>query len=224
VTYNSIPAGTPNWDVPVNQAFIDQDSRITTNEASIMNTNNRVTALENRQAPGPAGQGFIAWSSDPAFVAGGSGAVFGTVYMQKIVLQNSQSIANIVMFVNTAPTTLTAGQNFAAIFDSAGNRIAITADQSTAWATTGLKTMPLSGGPQVLPAGTYYVAHVGNGTGTLGFWRTTNAVINGDAINVNLTASNYRASVGATAQTSMPATITMASRTVNPLIFWYALS
>ena len=34
MTYTPIPQGTPNWDVPVNAAFTDQDSRITTLESN----------------------------------------------------------------------------------------------------------------------------------------------------------------------------------------------
>ena len=36
MTYTTIPAGTPDWDVPVNAAFTDQDGRITTNAAAIV--------------------------------------------------------------------------------------------------------------------------------------------------------------------------------------------
>jgi hypothetical protein len=44
MTYVPIPAGTPDWDVPVNAAFVDQDGRITANAAAIVTAQGTASA------------------------------------------------------------------------------------------------------------------------------------------------------------------------------------
>lgn len=44
MTYTPIPAGTPNWDVPLNAALTDQDTRITTNTGDISTANGNISA------------------------------------------------------------------------------------------------------------------------------------------------------------------------------------
>lgn len=48
MTYTPIPAGTDNWDVPLNAALTDQDGRITTNANDIAVTNADVGNLEGQ--------------------------------------------------------------------------------------------------------------------------------------------------------------------------------
>lgn len=224
MTYTPIPAGTLNWDVLVNAAFTAQDVSITGNTSDIAQLSTRTAALEAGQGPLPSEQGFAGWTFDPSTMGGGSGTAFGVVYTAKIILRTSAVITNVCFYVNSLATTLTAGQNFAGLYDSTGTRLGVTADQSTNWTSIGFKAMPLSGGPILLSPGTYYTSFVSNGTGTFGVGRASNASSAGDGANFGLTASSYRFAFGPTAQTSLPTSIALGSRTVSPLIFWYGLS
>ena len=46
MTFVPIEAGTENWDVPVNAAFSDQDTRITQNAADIVTNTNAISGLD----------------------------------------------------------------------------------------------------------------------------------------------------------------------------------
>lgn len=96
------------------------------------------------------------------------------------------SVASIVMAVTTAGATLTSGQNFAAIYNSSKALLGQTGDQSTAWTSTGVKSMSISGGPVIVPAGFYYVVVWSNGTTKPTFARGSNLnVTNGTLSNAN---------------------------------------
>ncbi len=46
MAYTPIPQGTPDWDVPVNAAFVDQDGRITSNTSNIATASSEIDALQ----------------------------------------------------------------------------------------------------------------------------------------------------------------------------------
>lgn len=50
MTYTPIPRGTQDWDVPVNNAFTDQDIRITQNTADILTDSTNINALQSAVA------------------------------------------------------------------------------------------------------------------------------------------------------------------------------
>lgn len=167
--------------------------------------------------------GLLSWNYDPAMCgAGSTGTTAGTVYLMKIKIVNrSTVVTNVLMSVTAAGATLTAGQNFAGLYNSSGTLLSATADQTTAWGTTGLKTMALSA-PQTLAVGNYYVAVVANGTTPPSFMR--GADISSSGVNAGLTASTGRFVTGPTAQTTLPASITMGSNSTVQTARWVALS
>lgn len=112
----------------------------------------------------PAASGFAAWSEDPAMCyIGAAGFTAGVLVLRAVLIPQPTAIANVAVNVNTAGAGLTAGQNFAGLWQG-GTMKAVTADQSTAWQSTGLKVMPLAGGPVVVAAGLAYVGAWVNGT------------------------------------------------------------
>lgn len=116
--------------------------------------------------PEPGQAGMLGWTYDPATAVGSSAAVptSGTLYGARLWLPVAASVTNIIMQVGAIGATLTTGQSFAALYNAAGTLIGVTADQSTAWTTTGSKTMPLVGGPFSLAAGYYDVCFWSVGT------------------------------------------------------------
>ncbi|MEV5607022.1 hypothetical protein [Streptomyces sp. NPDC052225] len=172
----------------------------------------------------PSDQGLLAWTFDPCNTIDVSVLAPGTVYMAALRVRERTTLSNIHLYLSTAGAGLTAGQCFAGIYNTAGTRIAVTADQATAWASSGAKTMALTAPVEVYP-GTYYVAVVCNGTTGITVSRGSG---NAGQVNMGLTAANARYTSGGTgwtAQTSLPASGTLANRTASSIIaFWAALS
>jgi hypothetical protein len=138
---------------------------------------------------GPSDHGFKTWTMDIGVIGGNAVPTSGTLNLARVHLPTAQSITNVLLYVFTNGTGLTANQCYAALYTSAGAKVDITADQSTPWASTGLKTMALAGGAYSAAAGDYYVAWWSNtGTSNPAFLR------GGTAANVNagLSAPNFR--------------------------------
>jgi hypothetical protein len=170
----------------------------------------------------PADAGFLAWTYDPG--AGATGTftmVSGTVYLYRINVRASLTCTNVLVIIGTAGSGLTSNQNFAGLYRSDGTRVGITADQTTPWATAGLQTMALAGGPFALTAGFYWVAMMSVGTtppivlSASGTFRASNA---GTAVSVARYATN------GTGQTALPASITPGSNSLLSPAVWAALS
>jgi hypothetical protein len=154
----------------------------------------------------PADVGLLAASIDPATTTTNSGALPNSqMVVIKLRTDIAISVANIVCFVQTAGATLTAGQSFAALYDSSKTLVGQTADQSTAWTTTGLKNMALAGGPFSIPAGYFYVAFVSTGTTRPTLRRSAGgtSIVNG----VLSTANSRFANADTGITTTLPSTL-----------------
>lgn len=232
MTYTPIPAGTADWDVPLNAALTSQDGRITTaegnistNSASIASQGSRLTTVEgtangdlqNVQAAeaGYRAVNFMPEHMDP----GGQAPTTGVIYLNKVVLHQTTSITNLNIWVSTLGSALTGGQNFMGIYDSSGNRVAVTADQSTVWNTAGWKSVPVVGGPFNLSAGFYWIAILANGVTGLTFGRSRSNNLSSALVNGFLSANVGRWVTNGTG-TSLPATITPGSNALSQLTWW----
>lgn len=170
----------------------------------------------------PADQNLVSWTYDPSCIRGtGVASVSGTVYLMKVKIVNrSTVVTNVIIGVEGAGVTLTAGQNFVGLYDSTGARLAVSADQASSWTSTGMKTIALTA-PVTLNVGSYYVAFVSNGA-------TPPTLATGAGNNVNisvgLSSGALRYIIGPTAQTSLPASITLTSFTGSTASRFAALS
>ena len=167
---------------------------------------------------------YLTWSCDPAYAdkATSAAATLGAIHLTKVKIVNRATVVtNVVAAIANTVAGLTSSQNLAGIYDSSGNRLAQTADQTTAWGSAGLKTMALTA-PVTLAVGTYYIALLTNGSNTVqftaiggGFAGTTSA---------GLTTGTARSLVTGTGNTSLPTTITLGSQTTNGYTRFVALS
>jgi hypothetical protein len=168
----------------------------------------------------PEDHGLINWSFDPALAVNSSTplATAGTVYVNKLWVPRSVSVTNIVTFLTTGGSVLTAGQCFVALYQG-GTLKGVSADQAAAWATNGLKTAAIVGGPVALDQGAAYVAMWFNGT-------TGPAPLRGNsasAVNLNLAATASRFGTADTGRTTTaPSPLGTISAAVNA--YWVALS
>lgn len=206
MTFTPIPAGTRLWDVPLNAALQDLQDQI---EAPALFT--------------PADHNLLTWTMDPAIPVGGTILTAGVLYLARIKLPEDSTVTNLIACVTTGGSTLTAGQNFGALYTSTGTLVAITADQSVSWTGAGAKTMALAGGPYALTAGTYYAALLANGTTPPTFLRGHGTSTS--TLNIGLTAATgARALTSGTGQTTPPASVTLASASLDFKAWWLALS
>jgi hypothetical protein len=156
----------------------------------------------------PPDHGLISWSSDPTLQNTSTVLTAGTVYLTKVYVRNRVTVSNLYWWVASAAVTATAGQNEVGLYDSAGTRVvAANVDGSTT--STGLKTTAVT--PTVLTPGWYWVAAVFNAATLPGLLRGNGGAGITTAANIGLTASTLRYATNATAQTTLPATITPAS-------------
>ena len=166
--------------------------------------------------------GLLTWTQDPATLNGGYTLATGQIYLSKVkITSRSTVVSNILYGVTTAGTALTAGQCFVGLYDSSGNRLAVSADQSGVMNTTGPKTAALTVA-QTLAVGSYYVAFLAVGTGTLPSVAGGGGV--SSTINAGLTVGTSRFLNTATGNTSLPATITLSSQSQNTASRWAALT
>lgn len=171
---------------------------------------------------GPQMQGFLAWNYDcEECTATGAGAnVSGTIYLHKIYLAQGQTVNNLAVGVQTAGSTLTAGQNFIGLYNSSGTRVAQSADQSGVWNSTGFKNIAMTAGYSVTTAGFHYIAILAVGTTPPAFYQNANAP--SALFNGNTVAGTFRHCTDGTGQTSLPASITLGSTVSSAVNSWAA--
>lgn len=90
--------------------------------------------------------------------------VGGTVYYVGVGLLAGDVITGISLSLTNAGVAMTLSK--AGIYSPSGSRVALSADQGTAWESAGMKTAPLTASYTVPSNGHYYLAIVGAG-GTL---------------------------------------------------------
>lgn len=172
----------------------------------------------------PADSGLLAAPFDPAACGStGSAPTGGVVYVIAVPLRSATTITNIHAVIGVAGSGLTSGQCFFGLYNASGTRLAVTADQATPWATAGNIKAALTA-PYVASAGTYYVAILANGTTRPQFAVGSTLGATFTPGNVNLTAATARFGRGPGSQTSLPASITMSSLTLDANNYWVGIS
>lgn len=171
--------------------------------------------------PSPVDDGLLGWAYDPVSAAATISAITGQIVRTRVKVPVGGLCRNILCEIKAAGVGLTAGQNLAAVYDSSGNQMGITADQSTAWATTGQKIMPLVT-PVQLPPGTYFVCLLSVFATTAPGWSRSGAV---STANYG-TAAQLRFAIQANSgQTTLPPTINLASAGVSGQVMtWVGLN
>ena len=178
------------------------------------------TLANAAQIAGPGRQSLLGWNYDSEAAAGTFLHVSGTLYMHKIYIPAAATISNILIGVTTGGSTLTAGQNLVGLYNAAGSRVAVSTDQSAAWATSGAKSCALTAA-YAAAVGVYWVGVLSVGTTPI-----TAAVSNGfrAAYEAGVSGATLRHGANATGQTSMPASVTLASNGSTSASTWVGLN
>lgn len=181
-----------------------------------------ITPTASGPNPNPSDQNLKAWSYDPGLQTSSTTLTSGLVYLIRMPLAQPQWITNILIEVMAAGTGLTSGQNFVGLYSSGGTLIATSADQTSAWGSTGLKSAALTGAPYYEQGGFVYAAVLSTGTTPITVGRAT---VQGSAtVNAGLTAAASRYATGPSGQTSLPGAITMSTLTPIATAIWVGAS
>lgn len=170
----------------------------------------------------PSDAGFLSWNYSPQHISTVTSAVIsGTVKMMRLPrFTQPKTVTSVWGCLVAAAVTPTAGQCFAALVNMAGTRVGVSADISGQLSASGgtLVGWALTT-PVVCPVGDYYVALLQNAAtpATLG---TSSGQGYTDALNAGLPAATAFHTDGPSAQTSIPASITMASRARSTQPIW----
>jgi hypothetical protein len=177
-------------------------------------------------APTPADNGLIAWTYDPsaAINVSASALATGVLTLARVRLDRPATIGSVLLTVTTGGVGLTAGQSLVGLYNAAGALLGLSADQSAAWATTGNKTVPIvavSGQSLAnLPAGTYFVALLSNGTTPPALARSTSQA----TVNAGLAAGNYRHATIGSALTAPPAALVLSGMAASSTAAWIGVA
>jgi hypothetical protein len=165
-----------------------------------------------------ADHGFLAWSYDPGVSSGTTATAAGVLTLARVRVPKATTVSAIWLSVSTAGATL--ANSFVGLYDAAGTRLGVSADQSTALQTTGLKNIALTA-PVAVTAGYHYVAILTNGTTQPSLLR--GATSGFGVVNAGLSAPNLRFATSGTGLTALPSTITMSATTGAQAATWVAL-
>jgi hypothetical protein len=169
----------------------------------------------------PADYGLLAWAGDPGYLAGAAAEPqpSGVLRLVKIKVPKAITVTNVVLSMKSS-ATLTAGQNFVALFNMAGSRLGVSTDMTATFsALTGKTTCPLMA-PVVIPSGFIYAAFLLNGTVMPNMPRYGQT---GDHPSMGIATPRF-GTFGASL-TSVPASITIGSIVTNSVYCnWAALS
>lgn len=204
----------PLYPAQFNGASIAGNASITGNETIGGSLSVTGTALGTAR---PSSVGLLAWSFDPASVVGGNTMVAGRLYLSAMYVSRSTSVTTIQFAVATAATSVTAGANWAGLFDGTGNLLASVALDGDL-TTTGTKTKTITSTP-VTP-GMYWVGFLSNASsGSVGLAAgEANSNIR-NVVNGLASAASYRFAYQGTGLTTLSSITPGNNTTADTLTF-----
>lgn len=173
---------------------------------------------KDRNQVGVTAAGLIVENGPRQLFTGTQIMTDGVAYFMKIGLRAGDVVTNIVIGITTAGTATTLSK--AGLYTKAGVQLAASADQGSAWNSTGIKSVAM-GTPYTVPADDgYYVCVVSKATTTLAtLLRGANNSLATAAVGTGM------AEIGTqTAQTDLPSPATITFGSGSPQGFWVGIS
>lgn len=146
-------------------------------------------------------EGLITQNFDRSASANSTALVSGTIIFGLVGLFAGDVVTNVVIGVDGAGSGLTLSK--CALYSKTGTRLAVSADQGTAWQSTGIMVTPMGTPFPVVTTDVYYAAVLAIGTPP-SLSRSANSVSSGTQIGTGL-----RSVAALGAQSDMPASATV---------------
>lgn len=140
------------------------------------------------------GQGLKGQNFDRVVSGSSSTLTDGTIYAVQLDFRAGDIVNNLYVAIATAASG-TPSVSKMGIYDTSGNRLAISADQGTAWSATGTAAVPLTAPYTVTANGSYYVAIISKaGTTPITVLRGSNVAAVNTAVGSGVTFAKTQAS------------------------------
>lgn len=161
-------------------------------------------------------EGLVSENFARSLASTGSVMTDGTVYYLAVELKAGDLVTNCHVIVSSAGATVTLSK--LGLYDKSLARLALSADQGTAWESTGLKTAAMGTPYRVLVDDLYYVAAISKATGTLPTLLRNTA----QALGSPVVGSGVRDYGNQTGQTDLPSPGTIGGSA--PIGYWVGVS
>lgn len=165
-------------------------------------------------------RGLLSENFSPLGAGSGTALTGGLIYLLAVGVLAGDTITHIPVAIQTGGTV--GGQTLSKVglYDMAGNRLAVSANQGAAWEAAGTYSVPLLTPYTVPTTGTVFVAYLATNTGTNAAMLRNigNTVLSSGFGGVN-TPPLFR--TGGSGQTDLPATVTVGSGSITG--YWAGL-
>lgn len=158
------------------------------------------------------------WACNPLEIQNSSALVAGSTYATMLTVDEDGPVNSIVVAIQTAAVTPTAGQCLAALYDANGVLLGSTGDIGSQLTATGMRTLTLTADTPFLKAGTpIYAVLLFNGTTGPTIGRRSN-------VSAVLSSMTKAAGIAGTAQTALPASLSPGTFTAPTFAPWVGVS
>ncbi|HSX36409.1 MAG TPA: glycosyl hydrolase family 28-related protein [Patescibacteria group bacterium] len=169
--------------------------------------------------PAPTDQGLHGWTYDPTSMgSGGTALTSQRIQYSRVVVPSAGTITGVAIQVTGIPTG--ASNTFFGLYDNTGAQVAVTADVSASFGSTGTKQLAFTG-TYSAAAGTYYIGFVQTGAPATSLSRA--GLGSSTAYNLGTASAPFRFNTGATGQTALPGSVTLGSLSSSSDAYWLAL-
>jgi hypothetical protein len=196
-----------------------RDTNLYRAAADLLQTDDTFNAVTGLQVNGasilpnpttlPADTGYLSWVYDPMTALNATAPTSGTLYIGRLQFRGAATVTKLAYgVVSIAGISLTAGQCFVGLYNSAGTQVGTSADISGSFGSSGELAFNLTAGVPVT-AGFYWAALL-----LVGSTLPTIARANGQISNMGsgqLTASTRRFGTAGTSLTALPGSFTPSS-------------
>lgn len=177
----------------------------------------------NRQAAfAPSDHSLAGWSFDPVNLQAGVLQLGGgNLQVVRLKVTNATLISNLYINLTAGGITLVSGRNQIGFYSDDGALLGQAADQTSAWSSSGMKTMALITPVEVTPWTWYKVAWFNNGLTAPAMSRGQNT--SATVLNAGMSGGNLRYS---TAQSGLTTALPSNIGTMTPadIAWWVAVS
>lgn len=164
--------------------------------------------------PSLAARGLIAEAGPVNNSIGGLALVDGTIHFVSVSMFAGMRISGTCIGITTAGVALTLSK--VGLYDTSGNRLAISADQGTAWQSAGPQTIPFTAAVTITTTGIYYGAIISKGGTPAAPFRIGQSMVGMGVVNSGLLPFGLQAG-----QTDLIASATIVAGSGSSPIPWF---